>query len=139
MGFSVGGKAKRICSLCGQDVSECEHDRRTAYMVPGGHKDLGWCRVCILKTDCGHSPTESYRVGVVAIITELELTEISLVSKPAHPEARQRKVSISSSRLKESLGPEFHIGGPVSCDKCLLECQGLHRPDFSSIEQRESR
>jgi hypothetical protein len=41
VGLSIGGTAHRICSLCGEDVSECEHQRGVAYLVPGGVTDLG--------------------------------------------------------------------------------------------------
>ena len=36
IGMSIGGTAKRLCSLCGDDLSECEHIPGTSYLVPGG-------------------------------------------------------------------------------------------------------
>ena len=39
-------------------------------------------------------------------------------------------VSISVSDLKGALGDEFAPGMEVSCDRCLLPCQGLIRHDF---------
>ena len=47
IGMSIGGTAKRLCSLCGDDLSECEHTPGTSYLVPGGVSSLGWCRVCL--------------------------------------------------------------------------------------------
>jgi hypothetical protein len=54
IGMSIGGTAKRLCSLCGVDLSECEHIPGTSYLVPGGISSLGlgadgdarprWCR-----------------------------------------------------------------------------------------------
>ncbi|HWL37496.1 MAG TPA: hypothetical protein VNQ77_15025 [Frankiaceae bacterium] len=129
IGFSVGGTARvRICSLCGEDVSECEHLPNTAYLVPGGPTDLGWCRVC-LKESCNHLPGEEYRVDVVSIIREMEVEEVSIVSKPAHPEARITEINISVEDLYQQLGDQFTPGMQVSCDRCLLPCQGLIRHD----------
>ena len=127
IGMSVGGVAVRICSLCGEDLSECEHLRGVAYFVPGGAEDLGWCRVCLFDADCDHSRDQRYRVGVVSIIREMQITEVSLVNKPAHPGARLLRVSVPFTQLQEVLGPELSPGDGVSCDKCLLECDGLRR------------
>jgi hypothetical protein len=127
IGLSVGGRAaKRVCSLCGMDVSECEHLPGTAYLVPGGADDLGWCRVCC-QPECDHLPTESYRASLVSIIQEMELDEVSIVAKPAHPEARIQAVSVSVAELRARLGKDFEPGMDVSCDRCLLPCEGLIR------------
>jgi hypothetical protein len=127
IGMSIGGRAaKRVCSLCGLDVSECEHLPGTAYLVPGGPSDLGWCRVCC-KAECAHNPTETYRASLVSIIQEMELHEVSIVTKPAHPEARFHAVSVSVDDLREVLGDDFEPGMDVSCDRCLSECEGLIR------------
>ena len=125
VGLSIGATATRICSLCGQDLSECEHLRGTAYLVPGGAQDLGHCRVCLSTKKCEHDPTKTYRASVCAKLVNIELHEVSLVNKPAHPEARIQSVSISSKKLKEQFGGDFKIGMPVSCDKCLGQCDGL--------------
>lgn len=128
IGMSIGGTAVRACSLCGEDFSECEHMPGTAYMVPGGNSGLGWCRVC-LQESCDHRSTQQYRVSVIAIIKHMDVQEISLVPKPAHPEARIHEMSISVSDLRDVLGDEFIPGSEVSCDRCLLPCDGLVRHD----------
>ncbi len=124
IGFSVGGTATRICSLCGDDFSECEHIPGVAYMVPGGSSDLGWCRIC-QEESCEHSPTQLYRVSVVAIIQELDVREVSLVNKPAQPEARVVQMSVPALELQAEFGEEFIPGMDVSCDRCLSPCEGL--------------
>lgn len=128
IGMSIGGTAVRICSLCGEDFSECEHMPGTAYMVPGGNSDLGWCRVC-LQESCDHRSTQRYRVSVIAIIKHMDVQEISLVPKPAHPEARVLEMTIPVSDLREVLGDEFIPGSEVSCDRCLYPCDGLVKHD----------
>jgi hypothetical protein len=130
IGLSIGGRATvRVCSLCGQDASECEHLPDTKYLVPGGAEELGWCSVC-LQEHCDHIVTETYEASLVSIIREMDLAEVSIVGKPAHPEARIHAVSISVSELKESLGDEFEPGMDVSCDRCLTPCGGLIRHQF---------
>ena len=124
-----GYAAQRICSLCGDDVSECEHLPGTAYLVPGGPDDLGWCRVCCQEV-CQHEPSKTYRVSVVARLREVKINEVSLVSKPAHPEARIQSISVPSSDLQEELGPGFKPGMEVSCDRCLSACEGLIKHDL---------
>jgi len=133
VGLSIGGAAKRICSLCGSDLSECEHMRGTSYLVPGGPSDLGWCRVC-LKDSCDHEPSQEYRVGVVARIIDLELVEVSIVSKPANPEARFTSIGLDLAQLQGHLGPEFRPGMPVSCDRCLSSCNGLTRHQITHLQ-----
>lgn len=128
MGFSIGGTARRVCSICGLDLSECPHDLHKSYLVPGGRGDLEWCRVCIFDEQCRHSPTQQYRVQVVSIIREMDLEEVSIVGKPANPEARILRKSIDTKDLIEALGPDFEVGMPVSCDLCIGECGGLLRP-----------
>lgn len=131
MGFSIGGTVeRRICSLCGQDLSNCQHVRGTAYYVPGGTGDLGWCRVC-LETACTHSESKLYRAEVIAMLSGIEVTEVSLVSKPDNPLARVQILSVSCEDLREFLGPEFEPGMEVSCDRCLQPCDGLHRPNLN--------
>lgn len=128
MGFSIGGTATRICSLCGKDLSACPHDLHIAYMVPGGLEDLGWCRVCLKREACQHLASLSHRANVVSIITDMDLEEISIVAKPAHPEARITRTTLPTKDLRDALGADFVPGIEVSCDKCLNPCQGLRRP-----------
>ena len=89
---------------------------------------MGWCRVCC-ETQCDHLPTESYRVSLVSIIHEIELDEVSIVTNPAHPEARIQAISIPIADLRGVLGAEFEPGMEVSCDRCLSDCGGLIRHD----------
>jgi hypothetical protein len=125
MGMSPAFVGTRICSICGEDLSECQHVRGRSYWVRGERNSDGRCRVCH-ETDCTHRPDRLYRATVGAIITNVtEVREVSLVSRPAQPEARLARVSVSTAGLARALGPEFHVGVPVSCDKCLGECWGF--------------
>jgi hypothetical protein len=127
IGMSVGGQAKRICSLCGLDLSECDHMRGRAYIVLGGRDDLGWCRVCTSYDGCDHQPDQTYRANLVAMVTEMTVEEVSFVGKPAHPDARFAKISMSNAELQDHLGDAWSPGIPVNCDRCLTPCGGLIR------------
>ena len=129
IGLSIGGRAQRVCSLCGIDVSECAHLPGRAYIVNGGPSELGWCRVCC-QEKCDHKSTNEYRVAPVAIVQHVDLEEVSIVSKPAQPEARFSSMPIATSELVAALGPSFVPGQDVSCDRCLTKCNGLSRFDF---------
>ena len=89
------------CSICHQEPAECDHINGRVY-------DGERC----------------YR-----IITEVkEILEVSLVSRPAQPDARIQRVSVSTSDLQDHLGPVWKPGMPVSCDKCLSPCPGFTFP-----------
>jgi len=131
IGLSVGGVAKRKCSLCGRDVSECEHLPGVAYLVPGGAEELGWCRIC-LKEECDHTPDDVERVSLVSIIYDMELEEVSFVPKPAQPEARLTSITLSTAELIEDLGPGFVPGEALRCERCAGTCAGLVKYGESS-------
>jgi hypothetical protein len=125
IGMSPGMIADRECSICGEDLSECPHLRSRTYWVrggPGGTRDCPVCR----QSECGHRADRLYRVGVVAIIREVrELVEVSIVDRPANPEARLTSLPVDNADLRASLGPNFLPGMPVSCDRCLSHCSGF--------------
>lgn len=101
MGLSPGIKIKAMeCSICGDDPDDCEHIRGREY---DGHR-------------CVH------------IITELDVMEVSLVGRPAQPDARVTGVGIQMNKLKEKLGKDFYPGVPVTCDRCLSPCGGIYWP-----------
>ena len=101
MGLSIGFIVRKVeCSICGKDPALCDH-------VTGRVYD-GKC--CVRRLE------------------EVELLEVSLVDRPAQPDARIHAISIDTGELREMLGPEFRPGMPVSCDRCLNPCTGLSWP-----------
>jgi hypothetical protein len=129
-GLSIGGYGRRLCSLCGQDVSECEHQRGVAYLVPGGRDELGWCRVCGRDSGCEHTAEQTCRVSLVSRVVDIHLDEVSFVDKPANPDARPTSISVNTAELQKHLGPAWKPGMPVNCDACVTPCGGLVRPHF---------
>jgi len=123
-GNSVGYVGRHECSICGCDLSECEHIVGRSYWIRGGPLDRRACAMC-LRMNCTHSPNRLYRVPVIRIVRDAQLHEISIVARPAQPEARLTELPIETAALKAALGPEFTVGMSVSCDKCLGDCWGF--------------
>ena len=123
-GVSVGFIGQRVCSICGDDLSECPHIRGRSYWVRGGPGAAGLCPVC-LQDRCPHSRDRLYRVAVYAMVTRMQGRKASWVSRPADPEARMLAIPVSPEVLRERFGPSFKLGTPVSCDKCLGDCWGF--------------
>lgn len=131
IGVSAGIRVKkRHCQLCGLDPSECPHLPGVAYWVPGGSSELGWCRICG-GCDCAHSAELEYRVPLMLVVTEAEIDEISLVAKPAMKVTRITGLSQPVAELEEALGYSLPDGSVLSCNSCLLPCEGLIRPEVN--------
>jgi hypothetical protein len=103
--------------------------------VRGGAHDGNACPVC-QQDECHHSPDRLFRVGVVAIIKEADLREVSLVSRPAHPGARLTAIPVDNADLMAHFRENYAPGLPLSCDKCLGNCTGfdeLTEPGDSTV------
>jgi hypothetical protein len=86
------------CSICHEDPATCSH-------VTGRMYDDEHCHRIVVKAD---------------------LLEVSLVRRPRQPDARLTSVSVDVTELQERLGPAWTPGLPVSCDRCLESCEGVH-------------
>ncbi|MHB8466748.1 MAG: hypothetical protein ACYDH6_19255 [Acidimicrobiales bacterium] len=133
MGFSIGFVGDRLCSVCGDDVSECEHVLGQFYDVTGGLNSAGYCPVCHGKDCSEHTEAETFRVRTSAMITNATLNEVSLVAKPKQPDARMLAHPVDLERLKEHLGPDFVPGMRVDCSQCLFPCAGVEHLDVDGI------
>jgi len=131
IGMSIGFTAsQRICSICREDWADCVHSPRELYDVVGGENADGSCRVCGSDGCDEHEPGRTYRTPPIAIVTEIEvLDEISLVPKPAYPDARLTSIPIDTESLRMALGASFSLGLVVSCDRCLSPCDGIQEFD----------
>ncbi len=95
IGVSPGLLTKAICSICGEDISECKHRQDRLYWVSGGPTSHGPCRVCLEK-QCDHSPDEFYQAEVVRMLKIVRMLEISFVDVPADPLARLTKLNVGT-------------------------------------------
>jgi hypothetical protein len=98
IGMSIGGVVEEAeCSICGSNPYDCPHV--TGRMYDG--------RAC------------------VRILKRIDLDHIALVSRPAQPDARIERLSLSNRDLRIALGGDFEPGTAISCDQCLRECTGV--------------
>lgn len=101
IGFSPGMIIEESeCSICGSDPATCSH-------VTGRTYDGEFC---------------------ARKITKARITEVSLVGRPAQPDARIERISVDHTELRRHLGPGWVPGIPVSCDNCLTRCDGVSDP-----------
>lgn len=133
IGFSIGFTAIRFCSICREDLSSdaCSHFRDRTYWVRGGAHSGDPCRLCN-KNSCPHRSDTLYRARVVSVIDEnskINIQEVSIVRKPAQPEARLVEIPVDLQKLAKRLGPDFLPGVRIPCNQCIEPCSG-----FSEIE-----
>jgi hypothetical protein len=86
------------CSICHEDPATCSH-------ITGRVYDGERCHRIVVKAD---------------------LLEASFVRRPRLPDARITSVSLDVDQLQDKLGPSWSPGLPVSCDRCLESCDGVH-------------
>jgi hypothetical protein len=105
VGMSIGYVVRAAeCSICGLDPEDCAH-------IVGREYDGERC---------------------IRIIKQVDLLEVSLVGRPAQPDARIEKIGVSNSEIRKKVGSTFAPGIPVTCDICLTPCTGVSRPFESS-------
>jgi hypothetical protein len=132
VGMSIGFTVRqRICSICGNDWADCPHSPSKLYDVPGGLNERGVCHVCAAEDCTDHLPGYIYRTPPIAIVTEIEeLHEISLVRKPAQPDARPTSLPVDIAPL----GLSFSPGTAINCNRCIRPCTGIEEiPQFTGV------
>jgi hypothetical protein len=97
---------KSECSICGRDPEECPH-------INGRTYDGNKC---------------------TRIIKEAELDKIAIVGRPGIPDARFTSEPVDAQDLIDQLGPEFKVGMPVDCDRCLSTCPGVREFKIPYVE-----
>jgi hypothetical protein len=138
-GFSIGYTGTSICSICGDDISECPHLPEKEYWERGGAGPSGHCPVCMTPERCGHRPNRLYRVVPSRIITKAELREISIVARPSGVTTRLTELPIDSKKLVQRFGSDFKVGMPVSCDLCLAgRCWGFDELPSAAAERSKA-
>ena len=123
-GFIIG---KKICSICGQDATECEHLPTRKYKLIGGRGPDGKCTICH-KADCvEHIEGNVYWERPSRHLTEIrEMTELSLVSRPRQPDARIYGLPLENNEvLRRAAGTRFKLGDTLYCSMCLEPCPGF--------------
>jgi hypothetical protein len=136
-GSSPGFVARKWCSICDGDLSECPHLPDRLYWVAGGPTSFGPCRVC-RNDECQHEASQLYPAPAVSIVKEVdELLEISIVDVPAQPTARPTSVTIRTTALHRAVRRAFPAA-PAKCLHCLKPYHGLPVPKDWSLPMVEA-
>ncbi|MFJ8745851.1 hypothetical protein ACIRL2_41645 [Embleya sp. NPDC127516] len=122
-GMSAGFTSTCICSLCAQDIDTCQHLLDVGYDITVRHDVDGLCNICG-QLNCLHIEGEIASVFPQPVTSDLQLHEVSLVSRPRDPLARFTKLELSKDVLLQELGEDLH-DRVICCYRCLHPCGGF--------------
>jgi hypothetical protein len=119
---SIGGSAKPICSICGNETLECSHVSGKTYNNVLAQKIHGICNIC-RKKECEHVEGARYdSIEAFNIINDLKLDHIAIVDNPAIPVSVATSYSIPESdflkRFSEEERDLIRQGAKVFCERC---------------------
>lgn len=106
-GFSVGGRGRTICSVCGEEIFNCPHVKGRAYDGITARKING--ERCNIRGErlCGHIPGNTYdHVRVFSVVVEMDLNHVSFVENPANPLAVVHNYSLTQTDMLSALPEE---------------------------------
>jgi hypothetical protein len=130
MGMSPGFAAHRLCSLCKQDFTVCDHIPGATYSVVAARQADGSCNICGSAESCTSTPDATYPVLAHGIVREADrLDEISAVARPRDPLARVNAVEIPADAIA-SLPNHDAANASLHCEWCVAPCTG-----FTSVEE----
>lgn len=127
-GFSIGGTATVVCSICGANVLECAHIGGRQYNRVTAARMGVLCNICG-KRKCSHVEGRSYDgVERFGLVTDLDLDHISYVESPADPLCAVYSYNLPKADILKLLPQreraEFVFGKtPLHCHHCTL-CDG---------------
>jgi hypothetical protein len=125
IGFSIGGSADVICTICGQDNLTCPHVKGRRYDNVVASRRLEFCNIC-LKKNCAHELGQVHNdVEAFGIVTNIELDHVAIVRNPADPLCVIESRTVDEEELKLLLpaeGLENFVYGQtvVDCHHCRL-------------------
>lgn len=96
------------CTICGVDAETCEH---IAGRVYDGVR-------------CGRRARGPIRFLGAAMVT-----------RPEQPDARLQAIPLSIADLRSALPRQWQPGMPVSCDRCLLPCDGVDEFNLAELQE----
>lgn len=129
VGMSAGFTARRHCSLCGLDLTVCDHIPGDTYPVIAGRQADGGCTICNSPRCLSHTPGARYPVVAHPITRQADLQEISTVTRPRDPLARCNAVEIPAYAIA-SLPNQDDPNASLHCEWCIAPCTG-----FTSVEE----
>lgn len=127
-GFSIGGSAKPMCSICQGDAFTCPHEAGQIYNEVIAKRVLNTCNICGKET-CDHFEDQVYdQVNAYVIISDLKLDHVSYVENPEDPLCCIQSRTMDRDEVWRELSPDeriaFKYGETVlHCHHCLI-CKG---------------
>jgi hypothetical protein len=120
-GFSIGFTCTRLCSICREDVSECEHLSILPYtIVAERYVDdddrVDRCSVCHEEA-CEHAVGSEYKVYQWQLMRNPMMHEATITPTPREPRAR-----IGAMEMDPQPPPPRRPSERVTCTDCLLAC-----------------
>jgi hypothetical protein len=97
------------CTICGANAEECRH---IAGRVYDGVR-------------CGRRARGPIRLLGAAMVT-----------RPEQPDARMQAIPFPIEDLRSALPRQWQPGMPVSCDRCLLPCEGVEEFNLAELQER---
>jgi hypothetical protein len=133
IGMSVGFVARRLCSVCGRDVSSfppCGHKHGVEYPVISTRRNDGSCNICSNDKCLIHDVGETYPVMAYAQVRDIDrLDEISAVPRPRDPLARYMEIEIPARDVQHLVNHDAQ-DAELYCERCVVPCTG-----FTSAEE----
>jgi hypothetical protein len=130
VGMSAGFIARRHCSICGCDLTVCDHVPGVAYPIVADRRADGSCTVCDSSGCLAHTAGAMYPVSAHAIVRQADrLDEISVVARPHDPLARHNAVEIPAYSIAD-LPNHDAANASLHCEWCVAPCTG-----FTSVEE----
>jgi hypothetical protein len=127
LGSSPGFVARRLCSICKEDISECVHMPDRPYRIVTSRDDDGRCTVCGY-IECDHAPGSTQIVYQHMVPAEATLLEASITPNPREPRAR-----ITAVELDPQPSPPRTRATRLRCITCLLPCAYSRSADAGPV------
>jgi hypothetical protein len=127
-GFSIGGTATVVCSICGANVLECGHIAGRHYNGVTAARMGSLCNICGTRK-CSHVLGRRYDgVERFGLVTDLDLDHVSYVERPAMPLCAVYSYNLTKADVLNILPQreraEFVYGKtPLHCHHCTI-CEG---------------
>ena len=127
-GFSIGGTATAICSICQANVLECHHISGRLYNGVVAVRMGNRCNIC-WEEKCDHVVGKTYDSAErFALVTDIDLDHVSYVERPANPLCTFCSYSLPKADVLRLLPlherAAFVYGkSPLHCHHCTL-CEG---------------
>jgi hypothetical protein len=127
-GNSTGFTARYICVICGAAAGDCDHHPREKYPRMAQVTSNGYCDICVDSCQ-DHQPGVTYEVQAGFRLADIDVLEVSMVSRPRDPLTRITQRSVDPQMIVDRLGRLPEPGEPVLCHACMYPCDGFRHLD----------